>query len=126
MLTTQAGEHPRETAGPGLGGGALGWALLSLSFHVVVSLETVMTVGWGLFQNILRSVPTRQREVEGESCRGSQARWPSSHTLADPYALSRWESSRQRGHFAQNCRGLRRSQQLAPWPLGGLQAVATH
>lgn len=27
---------------------------------------TVMTVGWGLFQHILRSVPTTQREVEGE------------------------------------------------------------
>lgn len=60
------------------------WASLSLSFHVVISLEPVMTVGWGLFQNILRSVPTRQREVEGEPCSGSQARWPRSHALADP------------------------------------------
>lgn len=44
-----------------------------LSFHFVANLETVMTVGWGLLQNILRSVPTKQREIEGESCGGSQA-----------------------------------------------------
>ena len=131
--------HPRVMCSPPMLESALGsphgpragrgptWMGITLAFIPCCNqFGNSDEVSWGLFQNILRSVPTRQREVEGESCGGSQAWWPPSHTLADPYALSRWDSSRQQGHFAQSCRGLCGSQQLAPCPLGGLQAMATH
>lgn len=60
-----------------------------LPFCFVTSLGTV-TVGWGLFQNILRSVPEKQREAAGlvalhardptgapRGLRGARSRYPS-------------------------------------------------
>lgn len=62
------------------GEGPLGWESLLLLFQFITNLET-LTVGWGLFQNLLRSVPKWQREVNEASCTGSQAWWPPSHIL---------------------------------------------
>lgn len=102
-----------------LGEGPLEGDSLLLLLHFVTSLEPVM-VGWGLFQNILRSVPKRQRDVDRESpvvVPGYGGRHL--HALLTLYP-KRPGSSRPKGHCPEP---LRVAGTLA---LSGLQALATH